>query len=200
MKDIWKNIFTLNYYGKGIPILEITSFIKIMQLITEITDKDFDPHYLVHPKMLYTLRRAVRAILLYEGKIAIMNVTKGNYHKLPGGGIQQEETNDQALEREVKEETGCEIEIKGAVGITIECKDKDNEVQISYVYVANVLDKPGNTALTEEEERDGFKLEWRTIEEVKELFNKDTPTKYTDRFISLRDKRILEFYLSRINT
>ena len=62
-----------------------------------------------------------------------------------------------------------------------------------------MLGKPGNTALTEEEERDGFKLEWRSIEEVKDLFNTDKPTEYTDRFISLRDKRIIKYYVSQLD-
>lgn len=58
------------------------------------------------------LRPAVYAIVLHEGKLLLMTARRvGKYH-LPGGGINVGERMTDALERELQEETGIEVEIE----------------------------------------------------------------------------------------
>jgi len=64
----------------------------------------------------YTDRHAVRTIVLSadKSKIALIFVQKGQYYKIPGGGIELDEDHGFAAERETLEETGCKVKIKGA--------------------------------------------------------------------------------------
>ena len=64
----------------------------------------------------YTDRHAVRTIVLSanKSKIALIFVQKGQYYKIPGGGIELDEDHGLAAEREAFEETGCKVKIQGA--------------------------------------------------------------------------------------
>ena len=58
------------------------------------------------------LRPAVYAIIVYEGKVLLMEMRyTGKYHH-PGGGISLGERIEDALKREIREETGIEVEIE----------------------------------------------------------------------------------------
>lgn len=79
-------------------------------LISRITDKDIGEKYikLNNPKT----RNSSRGIVLRDdGKIAVFNLTKKNLHKLPGGGMENNETPENAFKREVLEETGSQVEV-----------------------------------------------------------------------------------------
>ena len=69
----------------------------------------------------YRVREAGRAVVVDEnGMIALLHVTKENYYKLPGGGIEDTEDKMIALKRECKEEIGCDVEVIGEVGTIVE--------------------------------------------------------------------------------
>ena len=110
-----------------------------MHLIKEITEKEVTNNSTVLSGIKYTLRKAARAVLFKDDKIAILFVSKNNYHKLPGGGIEPGENIHEALQREILEETGCTSEIGEPIGITIEYKDMVGFLQISYVFSAVVI-------------------------------------------------------------
>jgi hypothetical protein len=61
----------------------------------------------------YERRTAVRCLILKEDKICIIHVEKGNYYKLPGGGVEPEDSDDTvSCQREALEETGCEVIVR----------------------------------------------------------------------------------------
>lgn len=64
----------------------------------------------------YRPRQGAYGILLREGRIAVVQVgyTKFTYD-LPGGGIDEGETPEQALKREYLEETGLEVRVGSLV-------------------------------------------------------------------------------------
>ena len=72
-----------------------------MRELFAIDTKDYNPDGLVHR------RPSARAIIERDGKVLVMHSRKYDYFKFPGGGIEQGETPEQALVREVREESGC---------------------------------------------------------------------------------------------
>ncbi|MFJ7405043.1 MULTISPECIES: NUDIX hydrolase [unclassified Lysinibacillus] len=67
-------------------------------------------------------REAVRAIIVNENRILLVHSNRGDF-KFPGGGLEDNETHEEGLVREVKEETGymnCRVQNK--VGFVCEKK------------------------------------------------------------------------------
>lgn len=63
------------------------------------------------PKERLILRPAAFAVVVWQGKLLLLRMRQtGKYH-LPGGGMRPEERLEDALKRELKEETGIEIEV-----------------------------------------------------------------------------------------
>jgi hypothetical protein len=50
-------------------------------------------------------REAVRAVVLKDKMLLMIHTNKGDY-KFPGGGIEEDESHEEALMRELKEESG----------------------------------------------------------------------------------------------
>lgn len=107
-----------------------------MKLIRTIQFKDLG----IEEVDKFEVRRAARAVVFDNDKnIGILYVSKYNYHKLPGGGLEDSETIEEALKRECLEEIGCSVEIIGELGEIIEYRDKWSLKQHSYCYLANIV-------------------------------------------------------------
>ncbi|MFA4819511.1 MAG: NUDIX domain-containing protein [Candidatus Aenigmatarchaeota archaeon] len=159
-----------------------------MKLLLELRDEDIGA---VSKKSIMKERSASRAILMNNGKIALMNVTKHNYHKLPGGGIEKGESIEDALFREMKEETGCKIKIIGEVGKIIEHRTRFNILQTSYCFLAEVLEK-GEPEFDKGELAAGYKVEWTTMNQALKLLKKEKQETYDGKFIVIRDSKFIE--------
>lgn len=71
-----------------------------MRILFEMDKKDYVPNVSVFS------RPSARAIIIKDRKIAMVYSKKYNYYKFPGGGIENGECMEDALIREVLEETG----------------------------------------------------------------------------------------------
>lgn len=174
-----------------------------MELICKITDEDIGEKIInmENPK----LRLGARGIVVRDdGKIAVFNKSNKNEYKLPGGGIEEKENKEEAFKREVLEETGCEVEIVDFLGTTEEYKSQNNFKQISYIFVGKVIKDTNHLSVTKKEKDEGAKLLWKAPEEalklIKECFDKLVPSEYSSiystKFVVLRDRKILEYYIN----
>lgn len=142
----------------------------------------------------YKIREAARSIVFDQNKrIALLHVSKKNYYKLPGGGIDAHEDSIDALRRECLEEIGCHISDIKELGMVIEFRKMFKIKQVSYCYVSNVRGTKGVPSFTESEINDEFKIIWVTLTEAEDLFkNVQTDDKEGLLYIIPRDLKILE--------
>ena len=72
-------------------------------------------------------RIAVRAIIMKNNHILLIQTSRGDF-KFPGGGVEKNESHEECLKREVKEETGyIDCIVKDNIGTIIERKKDDFE-------------------------------------------------------------------------
>lgn len=62
-----------------------------------------------NPEWPHSTRPSVRAIIFRDGKLALVHNGKFDYYMFPGGGIEEGESHEEALIREVKEESGLVV-------------------------------------------------------------------------------------------
>lgn len=114
-------------------------------------------------------RTAVRAVILEEGKL-LMVLTNRNDYKFPGGGIQPKENIEEALIREVEEETGYVVKnTKERLGVIVQRDidkyEKDAIFEMtSYYYLCEVTGTKFEQRLDDYEEEQNFHPVWITIE------------------------------------
>ena len=110
-------------------------------------------------------RPSARAIIIKDNKLAMVYSKKFNYYKFPGGGIKSNETNEDALIREVKEEVGLEV-VKASIkeyGLVIRKeagKIEDIFIQENYYYFCEIADTVDKQNLDDYEKEEGFTLRW----------------------------------------
>lgn len=83
---------------------------------------------------------SVRAIIFNHGKVLVCRLVKKNYYFFPGGHVEYNETLEQALRREMKEELGIRIKSYKLLGLVenIYTEDGINHHEINFVFLVNV--------------------------------------------------------------
>jgi 8-oxo-dGTP diphosphatase len=86
------------------------------------------------PEYLWTgnstpFRVSVYAVIIEEGKVLLAHRNDIDWWNLPGGGMEAGETVEEAMIREVREETGLEVAVERLVGVY--SKPQKNEVVLA---------------------------------------------------------------------
>ena len=131
-----------------------------MRLLFELDTKDYDKSGKIFK------RPSSRAIIIKDKKIYMVHSLLYDYYKFPGGGIDNNESNIDALIRETKEEAGLivipdSIKEYGYVHRIKKAKEKGYSmfIQDNYYYICDVEDNKTNQKLDEYEDFEKFTLE-----------------------------------------
>lgn len=158
-----------------------------MKILSEIKDKDYP-----EDESELENRETARAVLFDDnGLVPLLFASRYNYHKLPGGGLEEGEDKFTALARELKEEVGCTAEIIAEIGQVIEFRSKWDLKQYSSCYLAKVLSK-GQHDFTDKELEEGFEIIWVKFAEAISLIENDASENYEGGFVQKRDLAILK--------
>lgn len=165
-----------------------------MQLLDTLRESDVFPNRQDVDPSSFSHREAARAVVYdSHGRVVLLHVATFNYHKLPGGGIEEGEDIKRALTRELLEEIGCEVTITGKVGDVVEYRDQQKMKQTSYCFTAQQIGTPQKPTFTEKELADGMSVVWMPdIDAAISVLSSDKPTNYAGHFITKRDLNLLK--------
>ena len=132
-----------------------------MRELFRMDRQDYNPEGKVYE------RPSARAVILKDGKVLLNHVAMHDCYEFPGGGIEPGETPEQAMQREVKEETG-RIVIPDSIrefGIVIRRQrdSKDPEgifEQKNYYYFCDVTEETVPRKPDDHEIREGAEPVW----------------------------------------
>ena len=132
-----------------------------MKELFTIDTHDYNPDGRVH------VRPSARAIIEKDGRFLVMHSRKYDYYKFPGGGIEAVETPEQALIREVREESGYFVkpetieEFGRVLRRNRDAKDPDAIFeQQNYYYFCEIGDERVPITQEDYEIEEGFEAVW----------------------------------------
>ena len=183
---------TLKQASSGLKAKNFLGEYTFMHLLKTIRDSDFNST--IPPPAQYKERHATRAIVFdAQNYIGLIYSTKKNYHKLPGGGVEEGEELIDSLKREVMEEIGCHIDTITELGIVEEFRNKFALHQISHCYIAYVLGAKNKPNYEQYEIAEGFEPVWMSLDEaIATLEREGTVEHYEGKFMQLRDFIVLK--------
>lgn len=165
-----------------------------MELLMTLDSRDYDP------AGSRFCRPSVRGILIRDGLVAMAYVSRMGYYKFPGGGMEPGERREDALVREIREETGLVVDQAsirpfGLVHRIIHGDESEIFDQENYYYFCSASGKLSQR-LDDYEAQDGFTLRWVRAEEAiaANRANPECPGLYPG---SEREARVLELLLAR---
>lgn len=169
-----------------------------MKLLKFITDKDVCETTGVSDAIP---RVAVRAILIDgAGQIALLHMGKYDLYTIPGGGVEEGEGLEDALKREVLEETGCKCEIIYELGYISESRVLHDFTQISNYYITKIVGEKGSPQMTQEEIDEQTQVQWHTPQKALDIILNEKPQTYQQKYIQYRDKIVIEELINHLRS
>ena len=119
---------------------------------------------------IYTKTRySSRAIIVQDGKILLTHELKSGWWLIPGGGLEEGESPENCVIREVEEETGYLVRPLRQFLVMHEYYEE--YCYTGYFFVCEVTGK-GQMRLTDAEKRRGVQPEWIPLQDAIDLFSK----------------------------
>lgn len=163
-----------------------------MRLLFEMDTKDYDLNGVAF------IRHSARCINIKNGLVAMVHSIKYDYYKFPGGGIEEGESEENAMIRETQEETGLVVipESVKEYGYVHRIQksdydDADYFVQDNYYFLCDVEEAIYSQDLDDYEADERFTLEY--VEPDKAIYvNRNVNHGPKDQTMLEREARVLE--------
>lgn len=156
-----------------------------MKELAYITDKDIIGRDGLTSKLP---RETSRAFLFNDkGEIAVAFSEKVNFYNIPGGGMDEGETPEQCLKREILEETGYDCEILAYLGYVLENRGQTDYSTRSNFFAAKITGKFKGIDLTERERELNTHILWVSVSKLKELLFSENKNGYREEFQKRRN-------------
>ena len=160
-----------------------------MRMLFTMDAKNYAPDAPLH------IRPSVRGIVIRDGKVLMVHSLKYDYYKFPGGGIEAGEDHNEALCREVREETGFAVlpDSVREYGM-VHRRERDDDgttfVQDNFYYLCDVSDNISSQTLDDYELESGFTLRYVSADEAIRMNREESTT--DDVYMIERESRVLE--------
>ena len=169
-----------------------------MRILAELTDQNMlGLPGTSQAKPRVTARAVVRRS---DGLYALMYTGKYDIYMLPGGGVDEGEDIEEALRREIAEETGCLCGNIAPLGIVTENRAHADYTQVSYYFAVEAEGAEIENHLTAEEISNEISLQWHTMDEVLHLIGDPVHEVFQRKFLQARDMAALEEYMKKTGT
>jgi len=118
-------------------------------------------------------REACRGIVKKDDLYLMVHIEKMGVFTFPGGGVEDGESLEDCIKREVLEETGIKVKVvEKKVSIT---EYFIESVWTNHYFICEYIEGGYESHLTEEEVSLGLKVVWKTEQEVMEIFENFVP-------------------------
>lgn len=144
-------------------------------------------------------------VLIINSKNEILLGYSHHDYQFPGGHVEEKETLQDTLEREIREETGIHLQDRNLIPFAKSLgyyKDwpapgKNRKIEI-YYYEVQTDEKPNlaNTSYTENETEGNFKLEYIPLKNVEEVLKQNTKKYGDQKGIAKEMLELLDIYKS----
>ena len=114
-------------------------------------------------------RYACRGIIIEDGKLLLSYLTNRDFWMLPGGGKEDNETDEECAIREVAEETGYIVVSEKQ---TVKIIEYYEDVRYVSIYFICKIIGETKVQLTEGEKEEGLERRWIPFEEALSIFSK----------------------------
>lgn len=122
-------------------------------------------------------RTACRGIIIENSKILLSYETVTDQWMIPGGGLEENESDRECCIREVAEETGILVDVS-------ECMLEINEYYEDWKWINKYffckVTGTTETKLTQREQKAGMEARWLPVDEIKDIFSKHNSYAETD--------------------
>lgn len=155
-----------------------------------------------NPDWPHSTRPSVRGIIMRDGKAALVHNGKFDYYMFPGGGIEAGENHEEALIREVKEESGLVVipesilEYGSALRLS-KSSHFENTVfeQENYYYFCKAKEEIDATEFDVHEIEEQYSLVFVTLEEAIRKNRQDNHGEENGTVWIERETRVMELLL-----